>query len=97
MKIFFPVLVALVLATPALALTQDEAAAGTPGQASAAEHAATPAAAVKPARKKLRFRDRGPTCMCAGGLTEKDISAGRAGSSEQQTLQPPTQSNGPQP
>lgn len=44
-----------------------------------ADSVAKPGASASEAspRKKLRFRD-GPVCLCADGLTEKEIAAGRS-------------------
>lgn len=34
-------------------------------------------------KKRLRFKSRGPTCMCVDGLSEKDISKQQIQSQEQ--------------
>jgi len=74
MKTIPSALLALLLATPFLACAQ-EAAADQPATAVSAGQSKD----VTPGklRKKLKFRDRGPVCMCVGGLTEADIKAGR--------------------
>lgn len=102
MKIILPALTALILATPALALAQGGTEATAASSMATAENATVLETAVKPAKKKLRFRDRGPACMCAGGLTEKDIKAGRSDNDQRQRLEPratpvETQDDGLQP
>jgi len=57
---------AQVLAQPPESAPQTVLAVGT----AAPQHSA-----VEPRQPRLRFKSSGPTCMCADGLTEKDIAA----------------------
>lgn len=79
MKALFALIPVLVLAAPLAASAHgDEPATATHAAATESTAPDQPTASgwqFKP--KKLRFRDKGPVCMCAGGLTEKDIAAGR--------------------
>lgn len=70
MKAISSLLLALVLATPLMAIAEVSA-------ADQAKEMASKKVASRAARQKLKFRDRGPVCMCVGGLTEEDIKAGR--------------------
>jgi len=45
--------------------------------------AATPSVSEQPAPKpRLRFRGKGPVCLCSKGLSEKDIQQGRRAAPE---------------
>jgi hypothetical protein len=70
MKAIPSLLLVLVLATPLMAIAEVPA-------ADQAKEVASKKVAPGTVRKKLKFRDRGPVCMCVGGLTEEDIKAGR--------------------
>lgn len=100
MKTFVFLALAVALAAP-LAASAEDATPATPATASqtvGTVDTGTPKAAeadtgerrtwqFKP--KKLRFRDKGPVCMCAGGLTEKDIAAGRTSKTLPDLIEPP--------
>lgn len=79
MKALFVLIPVLVLAAPLAASAHGEETVTTANASAAGSTASDQPTAsgwqFKP--KKLRFRDKGPVCMCAGGLTEKDIAAGR--------------------
>lgn len=49
----------------------------------------------KPERNRLRFR-AGPTCMCAGGLSEKDIEQGGGANNETVTRGKPADPSMPE-
>lgn len=82
------VLLGLALLLPVGFATAAAAQAGEPEpQMSAVSPEAEPAA--QPAkRSRLRFRGNGPTCMCADGLSERDIRKAETAKS----TPPPTQS-----
>lgn len=63
-----PVLFSLMIAMPAMAAPEAPA----PADGSASERDA-------PRAPRLKFKSRGPVCLCGNGLSEKDIEqAGRA-------------------
>lgn len=52
-------------------------------QAEAAQMSTLENDAPSDSKKRLRFKSRGPTCMCVDGLSEKDISKQQIQSQEQ--------------